>query len=194
MAFELPAYPHQLDLMIGHDATRTVFHYGIEYDCLKYNSTLLQSFKHPLKDRPNVDIRVYEHDVSFIDVRDPVHDEFVRVPAVDTDYADGLNRHTHMLVRNLVRQRFKDEWTHQQLREAKRDIQAMVAEALKDHKTAKRKAAAAARLHDSEEVLGTRPTPSLDAAEMAADLDAGDEIPLHQIAAVLPQFGSAMRT
>lgn len=193
MSFELPAYPHQLDLMIGHDASRTVFHYGVEYDCLRYNSTLLQSFKHPLKERPNVDIRVYEHDVSFIDVRDPVNDEFVRVPAVDQDYTLGLNRHTHMLVRNLVRERFKDEWTHQQLREAKAEIQAMVAEALKDHKTAKRKAAAAARLHDSEEVLGTRPTPSLDAAEIPADPNAGDEIPIHQIPAVLPQFGSSIR-
>lgn len=195
MSFELPAYPRQFDLMVGHSATRTLFHYGVEYDCINYNSALLQTFGDLHEKRQVLELRVYDHDVSYIDVLDAKTDEFVRVPAVDQDYCAGLNRETHAMVRQLVRSRFKDEWTQQQLRDAKAEIQTMVAEALRAHKAGKRKERAAKRMHDSEEVLGTRPTPSLDAAQQpsAVDLENAEDGELHDVLDHLPQFGTAVR-
>lgn len=195
MVFELPAYPRQFDLMVGHSATRTLFHYGVEYDCIRYNSTLLQTFGEANSDRVLLELRVYEHDVSYIDVMCPKTREFIRVPAIDQDYCEGLNRETHALIRQLVRSKFKDEWTQAQLRTAKAEIQAMVADALRAHKAGRRKERAATNMHDSEQVLGSRPTPSLDAARqpIPSELEA-DELPLFDADSVtLPRFGSTLR-
>lgn len=186
--FELPAYPHQLDLIVGEIATRTVFHYGVEYDCIRYNSTILGSLIERNRRGPEVQIRVYEHDVSYIDVLMPGTGEFVRVPALDTEYCDGLNRHTHRLIRQQVRARFGDEWTQQQLRDAKAEIQQMIAQAMLDHKAAKRKKAASLKLRDSEDILGARAEQSLKSAMAAHVLDDQPDFPLHTNAVLLPNF------
>jgi putative transposase len=135
--FDLPAYPHQLDLMVGQVATRSVFHYGVEFDGIRYNSVTLGQLAQRDRGKQSVQIRVYEHDVSYIDVLLPSTKEFVRVHAIDSEYCAGLNRHTHRLIKQQARSRFGDESTQQQLREAKADIQKMLADALGNHKKAK---------------------------------------------------------
>lgn len=195
MAFELPAYPRQFDLMVGHSASRTLFHYGVEHDCIRYNSTLLQTFGEADAERVILELRVYEHDVSYVDVMNPKTREFIRVPAIDQDYCEGLNRETHALIRQLVKSRFKDDWTQAQLRAAKAEIQAMVADALRANKAGKRKERAARSMHDSEDVLGSRPTPSLDAAQQLApsDLEEEDILLFDAEDVPLPKFGSSQR-
>lgn len=186
--FELPAYPHQLDMIVGEIANRTVFHYGVEYDCIRYNSTILGSLIERNRRGPEVQIRVYEHDVSYVDVLMPGTAEFVRVPALDAEYCEGLNRHTHRLIRQQVRARFGDEWTQQQLRDAKSEIQQMIGQAMRDHKAAKRKKAASLKLRDSEDVLGMRAEQALESAMAPHVLDDQPEFPLHASAVLLPNF------
>lgn len=187
--FEMPAYPRQLDLMVGEIATRRVFHYGVEYDSIRYQSAVLGSLiersrKHKIK----VQIRVYEHDISYIDVRMPNTDEFVRVPAVDTDYCQGLNRDTHRLNRRRVIERFGNEWTQQQLREVKAEIQALVDAAIGHHKAVKRKRATAAKMVDSESVLGLRESIALTDAMQRFDLDPEPPLPTLASSTLLPRF------
>lgn len=186
--FELPAYPHQLDLIVGQIATRTVFHYGVEYDCIRYNSSVLASLSEQTRKKQVVQIRVYEHDVSYIDVLMPSTKEFVRVPAIDVEYCQGLTRHTHLLIRRQVRARFGDEWNQQQLSEAKADIQQLIADALRDHKSATRKKVAAVKLHDSESAIGLRASNALEAALVPAPLDAPVDLPVLSNAVLLPTF------
>jgi putative transposase len=195
MAFELPAYPRQFDMMIGHIASRTLFHYGVEYDSIRYNSAALQTFGEAHANRELLELRVYEHDVSYVDVMNPKTREFIRVPAIDQDYCQGLNRHTHTLLRQLVRSRFKDTWTQEQLRLAKAEIQDMVGNALRAHKAGKRKERAAKVLHDSEQVLGTRPTQALDAAMQSSPTDLEkQDLQLFDTSSIpLPKFGSTLR-
>jgi putative transposase len=150
---ELPAYPRQLDMIVGHSATRTLFHYGVEYANLQYNSPLLQSIRQREGGAPKLQIRAFEHDVGYIAVFDPHLDEFIDVPAVRLDYASGLNRHVHLLICSETRKRFGDQWTYEQLREVKREIQAIVDAAVRAKKAGTRKAAAAATLTDSEQVF-----------------------------------------
>ena len=88
-----------MDLVVGQIATRTVFHYGVEYDCIRYNSALLGTLSNRTRENVLVQIRVYEHDISYVDVLMPDTDEYVRVHATDAEYCQGLNRHTHLLVR-----------------------------------------------------------------------------------------------
>lgn len=153
---DLPAYPRQLDLMVGHCAVRTVFKYGVEYDCVRYNSPVLLAFRDETEESPLVDIRAYEHDISFVDVLDETNGEFIRVPAVDQEYCNGLTRHAHLLVRQEVRKRFGDEWTQTQLFAVKQEIQAMLSDAMKANKAGKRKKSAAVTGVDSNRALETQ--------------------------------------
>ena len=188
---ELPAYPHELDTMVGHATTRTVFHYGVEFDSLHYNSAVLQLARQRRGGNPQVQIRAYEHDVGYIDVLDADNNEFIRVPALDKEYADGLNRHAHRLVRAQVRRRFGEEWRQDQLRQAKAEIQAIVAAATKAQKAGTRKRVAAVQLVDSEAALGIRAKNALSEASDPVDPDAADELSLESEVppADLPRFG-----
>jgi putative transposase len=184
---ELPAYPKQLDTIVGHAASRTLFHYGVEYDNLRYNSPLLQIIRQRAGGNPEVHLRGFEHDVGYITVLDPQLDEFIEVPAVRSDYAAGLNAYVHHLCVAEVRKRFGNEWAADQLLAVKAEIQVIVDEAVLAHKTATRKAGATVLLHDSEQILGTQDESPLQrarkpvntAAAVLPDLDPGadDELP-----------------
>lgn len=187
--FELPAYPRQLDLMVGHITTRTVFHYGVEYDCIRYNSAILGTLiERSRKKTQLVQIRVYEHDISYVDVLMPSTDEYVRVPAIDQDYCEGLNRHSHLVVRRQVVQRFGDEWTQRQLREAKAEIQQMIANALRGHKAAKRKMAAAHSMQDSDSAIGLRASQAMDQSLQPLLLEKAPALPVLAQSTLLPTF------
>lgn len=187
-AFELPAYPKQLDLMVGQIADRTVFHYGVEYDHIRYNSHVLASLLERSRKKLKVLIRVYEHDVSFVDVLMPDTDEYIRVPANDQEYCEGLNRHSHLLVRRQVIKRFGDEWTQQQLREAKAEIQQMIADALRSHKTANRKKAAAFSMQDSDAATAARASEAMDQALQPLILEKAPPLPVLAQSTLLPKF------
>jgi putative transposase len=151
---EMPAYPEQLDTIVALSATRTVWHYGIEYDNLHYNSTQLQSLNHPTAENVIVGIRSHEHDVGYIHVLDPETEEYFTVPAVDQTYAAGMNRHVHLLVCAEARKRWGDDWRRDQLLDVKSEIQAIVDEAVRSKKMKTRKHAAKLNALDSEAVLG----------------------------------------
>lgn len=191
VSFELPAFPRQLELMVGHAATRTVFHYGVEYDSVKYSSTPLLAMRDAHSERPVVAIKVYEDDISYVDVLDSGVGEYLRVPATDLDYARGMNRHVHALVRAEVRRRFSNQETRENLLAVKAEIQAIVKAAMLDKKAGVRKRAAALRQEDSEATLGTRPasafatasTPKSPDDELEFELfsDGADDLPSFQI-------------
>lgn len=191
---ELPAYPRQLEMIVGHSATRTVFHYGIEYANLRYNSPLLQSIKSPDGGTPKLRLRAFEHDVGYIAVFDPHLDEYIDVPAVRLDYAQGLNRHVHLLVCAETRKRFGDQWTYEQLREVKLEIQAIVDAAVRAKKTGTRKAAAAATLTDSHQVFGRTADGALGRACVVSDAEPAPPEPLDPgLDDELPVFSTSER-
>lgn len=158
---ELPAFPRQLDTLVGSEATRTLFHYGLEYNNLRYNSPLLQAITARTGGTPQLKLRAFEHDVGYIAVFHPGLDEFVDIPAIDQEYAAGLNRYVHQLVCGEVRKRFGDAWTNEQLLLVKSEIQAIVDQAVRAKKAGTRKQAASLMLTDSEQVITGRSNDSL---------------------------------
>lgn len=157
--FELPAYPDQLRVLVGSTTTRALFHYGIELDCLKYNSVQLMAIRDRESKNQRVTIRYYDDDISFVDVFDNETKEYIRIPAVDQQYAKGLTRHAHLIARRIAAKRFGDQWTQSELREAKEEINEIIARALDDKKMGTRKAAARVLVHDSEQVLSGEESP-----------------------------------
>jgi putative transposase len=150
---ELPAYRQQLDAIVGLSTTRTLFHYGIEHDCLRYNSPLLQLIRARTMDTPQLMIKFYEDDVGYINIFDPEQREYFRVPAVHAEYAEGLSRYVHRLVQQVVNKRFSDAWRHEDRLLVKAEMQSIVEQALLDKKLARRKKAAAVNATDSEQVF-----------------------------------------
>ena len=104
-----------------------------------------------------------------------------------------MNRHAHLLVKKLARARFGDEWTQEQLREAKAEIQQMISDALRDHKSAKRKMAAAVQLKDSDEAVGLRAGQALSTALEPTSLDSPVDLPVLSSAVLLPTFNVSRR-
>lgn len=191
---ELPAYPRQLDTIVGHSVTRKLFHYGLEYGNLHYNSPLLQTIRHREGGRPLLQLRAFEHDIGYIAVFDPHLDEFIDVPAVELEYASGVNRYVHRLVCAQTRERFGDQWTYAQLREVKREIQAIVDAAVSAKKSGTRKAAAAALMTDSEHVLGRSSGGALERACQPMEADPSPTVPLDPgVDDELPEFVSSAR-
>ncbi|MDA8255332.1 MAG: Mu transposase C-terminal domain-containing protein [Betaproteobacteria bacterium] len=188
-SIDLPAYPAELDTMVGTEATRTVFHYGVEFENLYYNCSLLNEMRRRDGGNPKVQIRAYEHDVGYIDVLEPERKEFVRVPAVDGEYAKGLARATHTLIVAQARRRFGEDWTADQRRDVKREIQEIVAAAMRAKKTAHRKVSAALRLQDSERVLGTAPADALSDALETVDPSHTTPLALHPVKPTKRAFG-----
>lgn len=166
---ELPAFPRQLDAIVGIDSTRTLFHYGLEYENLLYNSTLLQALNLKVEGTRKLQLRAFEHDVSYIAVFHPDLKEFIDVPAVDQEYASGLNRHVHQLVCAETRKRFTDLGTRNQLLSVKAEIQAIVDQAIRANRVATRKKAATLKLTDSEHVLHGDALNALKAARTPRD-------------------------
>ena len=184
---ELPAFPEQLETIVAVTATRTIFHYGIEFDNLRYNSAQLQSINHRVEENPVVAVRAHEHDVGYVHVMDPETEEFLKVPAVDQAYAAGVNRHVHLLVCAEARKRFGEGWRDEQLLEVKAEIQAIVEAAMRAKKTGVRKDAAKHNALDSEsvlapdlEALGEAMQPvgiALPKPAVPADVTANDDLP-----------------
>ena len=150
---ELPVYPQQIEVISGIPAKRTLFHYGIELDGIQYNSELLQTIRRRAGENRPVNLKFYEDTVGHIHVFDPFDKEYIKVPAKLEEYAEGLPREIHRLVREHARTRFGEHCLSAQLLEARAEIEALVQQALKNKKMGFRKKGAAILQHDSEALL-----------------------------------------
>ena len=150
---ELPVYPQQIEVISGIPAKRTLFHYGIELDGIQYNSELLQTIRRRAGENRPVNLKFYEDTVGHIHVFDPFDKEYIKVPAKLEEYAEGLPREIHRLVREHARKRFGEHCLSAQLLEARAEIEALVQQALKNKKMGFRKKGAAILQHDSEALL-----------------------------------------
>jgi len=153
---ELPVYPQQLDVITGIPAQRTVFHYGIELDSLHYNSKTLQEIRRREGENLQVQLKYYEDNVGHIHVYDPHAKEYIKVDAVDQDYAANLHREIHRLSRAHASKVFGERHSQNQLSAARQAIEDIVKEAISHKKTDMRKNSTSVLMHDSEAVLKYR--------------------------------------
>lgn len=158
---ELPAYPEQLDVLVGIPAERTLFRYGLEVDNLMYNSEELQTIfrRNGSHEKTKIKLKYYEDDVSYIHAFNPSNESYLRVPAVDWDYADGLNRHVHSLIQAAAREKHGNRLNIRRLLDVKAEIQEIVSNALRSKKMKGRKLAAKLSHHTSEAILARDASP-----------------------------------
>lgn len=191
---ELPAYPQQLDVLVGVPTTRTLFHYGVENDCLRYNSPELQLIRSRLGGTPSVPLKFYEDAVDYIHVFDEANKEYIKVPAVNMEYAAGLTRHMHILIRAYTKKKYGSDYSDDQVLEAKAEIREIVSKAVSSKKMATRKKVAILSANDSEGVLDSTSS-SLETSLKPVVPKEFTPIPLESgLDDDLPDFGTSLKT
>jgi putative transposase len=89
---------NRLDVTLGRTCERTIFHYGIEFQNLRYNDSALLALRRQHGEQVKVEVRYYFDDISLIHVIDPVTKEMIPVPALEQAYAKSLTIEQHRLI------------------------------------------------------------------------------------------------
>lgn len=106
----LPADPGTIDVMLGKPDTASLTHKGIRCNRLDYNSAELIDWRRQYADKMSVDIRIDESNLGYIHVKHPESSCYVKVPALNRQYAEGISLWQHNVFRNFaIRQLGKDD-------------------------------------------------------------------------------------
>jgi putative transposase len=122
----LPPSATTLDIILGMTAQRVVFHYGIELEGLKYNGPELGELRRRIGPAAKVELTFDPGDLGHVHVFDPQKATYVRVPAVDQDYARGLSLWQHRVIRGYAQRRLNARTDLVALAQAKAEIRALV--------------------------------------------------------------------
>lgn len=98
----LPPSAQELAVLLGRVEYRSLHAYGIEFLSLRYNCADLAALRTRLKDNKLVKFKYHPADLSCIYVHDPFEKKYLKVPALDENYTQGLSLWKHRVIRNLV--------------------------------------------------------------------------------------------
>lgn len=163
---EFPAEPTQLGTILAHSATRRVFRYGVQLNCLRYNNPELQLLRQRYGENSHVDLKHGEDDVGKIHVFDPDQKAYFEVPAINQDYAAGLRLIQHEIICEDLRRQNQDPARVTALLIKKQELQDAIDAATYSRRMATRKRRAVVEGIDST----PRPTSKQRASRTPKDL------------------------
>jgi putative transposase len=152
----LPDDPKRLDALLGRPSTRKLSHQGIEFDSLFYNSPEMTDLRRRFGAQLEVDIRVNDSDIGSLHVIGP-DGEIYEVPALNSDYAKGLTRWQHKIIRRYAA-RILGQHDDMGWRQAKHQISEIVRKRLGLGKSRKTMSRGARFLHAGDKEIPTRET------------------------------------
>jgi putative transposase len=117
-----------VDILLGRTLTRTLFHYGVDIDNLRYNHSDLSPLRDQLKRGEKVKIKFNPGDISQVYIYNPFDQTYICAPAVNQAYTQGLSQWKHQLIRTFLKEE-KGRVNQQGLAWAKRKMRQIVAEA-----------------------------------------------------------------
>lgn len=124
----LPANVADVDILLGRVLYRSLFHYGVEIDGLRYNHSDLAPLRDQLKRNEKVKIKYHPGDISQVYIYNPFDQTYLCAPAVNQAYAQGLSCWKHQLIRTFLKAE-RDRVNQEGLAWAKRKMREIVAEA-----------------------------------------------------------------
>jgi putative transposase len=125
----LPANVEDVDILLGRMTTRTLFHYGVEIDGLRYNQSDLAYLRDQLKPgKQQVKVKYHPGDISRVFIYNPFDRQYLEAPAVDQTYTQGLSLWKHQIIRTFLKQE-RGRVDREGLAWAKRKMRAIVADA-----------------------------------------------------------------
>jgi len=122
----LPPNARELDVVLGMTAQRVVFHYGIELEGLKYNGPELGELRRRIGSGAKVELTFDPGDLGHINVLDSQKGVYLRVPAIDEAYAQGISLWQHKVIRRYAQRQLNARTDIVALAQAKAEIRAMV--------------------------------------------------------------------
>lgn len=123
----LPESSVLLDCAFSKLDTRRLTKDGIEMDCLFYQSDDLRRVRERFGSEITVQVQIMDDDLGFIIVAEPESNNLLKVFAVDQDYAAGMTRWQHKVVKNYQQLRATRDGTYLKLLEAKEAIRELIA-------------------------------------------------------------------
>ncbi len=122
----LPPSAAALDIVLGMTVHRVVFHYGIELEGLKYNGPELGELRRRTGPTVKVELTFDPGDLGQIHVLDPVKRVYIRVPALDQTYANGLSFWQNRVIRRYAQHELGGRADIVALAQAKAEIRALI--------------------------------------------------------------------
>jgi len=122
----LPPSAAALDIVLGMTVQRVMFHYGIELEGLKYNGPELGELRRRMGPAAKVELTFDPGDLGQINVLDPLKSTYIRVPAVDLAYAQGLSLWQNKVIRRYAQPQLNGRTDIVALAQAKAEIRALV--------------------------------------------------------------------
>lgn len=138
----VPTHPDDLLILLGRTTYRSLQHYGIEFESLRYNDPSLALLRTRLKEEQGkratgeetkwrksreVKVKYHPNDLSRVHVYDPFEGTYLEVPALAREYTKGLSLWKHRVIRRFVLEQ-QEQIDIVALGEAKRRIQQIVAD------------------------------------------------------------------
>ncbi|GHO60593.1 Mu transposase C-terminal domain-containing protein [Ktedonobacter robiniae] len=147
----LPPSRNDLLVLVSRTATRTIHHYGIEFEQLRYQDPKLAALRSKLaraktyrsthsaiaRHREDeikegiVHIKYYPGDLSRIWVLDPFSNRYLEVEAVDKDYTQQLSLWKHRVIKRYVQEELKRQVNQQALVLAKARLQQCITDEIR---------------------------------------------------------------
>lgn len=154
----LPESAEWVNAAFGKPEKRVLGHQGIQKDSLFYNNDHLTALRHRHGDRFNVDIVSNDESVGHLYVICPDSGEYIKVDAIDQDYARGMTRWQHRKCREYANTLSDEEQRDVSFAEAKRRIRELIAADIKLNRRKSRRNQA--RFLDGQEPLSIAAPPA----------------------------------
>ncbi|MCK0069414.1 Mu transposase C-terminal domain-containing protein [Kordiimonas laminariae] len=102
---KIPSSSQDLLITLSKTESRKIHTYGIELNSLRYNSPALGALRMDLykgNKNPDALIKLDPSDISHIHVYDPNEEIYIKVPALDMDYARSLGLWHHKIIKKYA--------------------------------------------------------------------------------------------
>lgn len=124
----LPDSAQSMEASFGKPLKRTLGHQGVQNETLLYNSDALAALRHRHGDRFVVSVITNDEDVGYLYVVCPDTSEYLKVPAVDAAYANGMTRWQHRKCREYANLLSEESADPVSLGDAKQRIRKLIAQ------------------------------------------------------------------
>ncbi|MBN1220302.1 MAG: transposase [Anaerolineae bacterium] len=121
----LPANIDELTILLCPFTERVIWHYGIDFESLRYNSPDLVYLRTKLKEGEKVKIKYNPGDLSHIYVYNPLDEQYITIPSLAGEYTQNLSLWKHKVIKQVARQN-QDKVDLAELWRARQRIQEIV--------------------------------------------------------------------
>lgn len=135
----LPRDPALLERLLGSTRSYALRKGPLVIDKISYTSPELGELRRRIGVREHVVVRLFDEDLSYVEVIDPQTKQPFRVFAEDQAYTRGLTRNMHGLVRSKIKAEYKEKAKDESLMEARLAIQNEIESAVQVGKKLRRR-------------------------------------------------------